>query len=304
MKNILYICGIIFLFASCKKEKIVAKIEENNTIIKTDTVVVSGNTIPKDSSISELLVESYINRAFIVLLGRKPSASELSQANAAVSVNNFSIAHRKTLIDQIYTHQTEYISRWYDAESKKLLVNIDSSDINQEIFVFNFLLSDTTYQQYWPALQIELTRVEELKNTLPDLLSHTISFSEAHKRLINNKFYDDLNMGSQNFVISSFQHFFDRYPTTAELQEGVKMVDKFNGILFFQQGNTKDAYLQIFFNCDNYYEGQVKELYLKYLFRNPNTVELSTLTNTYSTNKNLFEIQKELLSTNEFAGVK
>ena len=81
------------------------------------------------------------------------------------------------------------------------------------------------------------------------------------------------------------------------------MVDGNNAVLFLQSGNSKDDYLNIFTNSQSYFEGQVILLYIKYLNRVPNTLEMSNGTIEYMTTLDYTAVQRDILSTDEFIGI-
>jgi hypothetical protein len=196
-----------------------------------------------------------------------------------------------------------YNQRLYDISVSTLLNNLDTAQITSQIYLFGLLLQDPQYMQYWPQIQIEKTKLESLKASVADLNAGTITIIGLHKRCISNYFYDQLNMGTENFVVSMFQHFLYRYPTDQELLHGKNMVDGFEDVIFLQTGTTKDDFINIFFGADNYFEGQVRDLYLRYLFREPNSVEMSGHTTTYKNSLNYKQLQKDILSTDEYVGL-
>jgi len=180
---------------------------------------------------------------------------------------------------------------------------MDTADISSNIAIFSFLLTDPTYQAVWPQIQIEKAKMELLKASTNDLKNGTINIVGLHKRVINNYFYDQINMGTENFVNASFQNFFYRYPTSIELDQSKFMVDGLQGVLFLQIGNDKDDFLNIFFSSDSYYEGQVRDLYLRYLFREPTASESTTLTSTYKNSLNYKTLQKSILVLDDYVGL-
>ena len=128
-------------------------------------------------------------------------------------------------------------------------------------------LLDSSQMQSWPIYQYEVNRLYELEAARNDFVSDSIDIITVQRRMVNNFFYDQLNMNAQNFVLAVFQQLINRSPTQNELLNGVAMVDGFNAIVFFQSGSSKDAFLDIILNTDDYYEGQVVQLYKKYLLR-------------------------------------
>src|SRR5205085_1157862 len=125
-----------------------------------------------------------------------------------------------------------------------------------------------------------------------------------HRRCVNNYFYDQINMGSENFVISCFQHFLNRYPTQNELSEGKKMIDGAPAILFLESGQSKDDFINIFFTSRDYYEGLAINLYQRFLLRNPSSIEMGNAATAFVNTHNYVQMQKDILSTNEYIGIE
>ena len=111
-------------------------------------------------------------------------------------------------------------------------------------------------------------------------------------------------MGTENFVVSTLQHFMDRYPTENELDQSSTMVDGLSAVVFFKQGNTKEQYMDIIFNTDNYFETEARELYIRYLFREPTSIEMTKYATAYKTDLDYKKLQKTILSLNEYVGIK
>ncbi len=288
MSRAFLILSICFtLLHSCKKDK---------------EILIDGNTIPPDATISNAVKENYVNKSYISILGRKPTSTELSSGISILSQHNVSVADRNQMLEEVFS-KSGYNQRLYDIAVAALLNNLDTAQITQTIYIFNLLLSDPQYTAQWPAIQAEKTKLMQLKSSVTDLNNSGINIIGLHKRCINNYFYDQLNMGTENFVVATFQHFLLRYPTDEELTQGKNMVDGFDAVLFLTSGKTKDDFISIFFNCNNYFEGQVRDLYLKYLFREPTSVEMSVKAGSYKTSLSYRTLQKEILSTNEYAGI-
>ncbi len=81
------------------------------------------------------------------------------------------------------------------------------------------------------------------------------------------------------------------------------MVDGKAAILLGKTGATKEDFNNIIFSSADYYEGAVRELFQRFLFREPTNLELSTLTQKYKSQQNYEDIEKEILTMNEFAGI-
>lgn len=284
---------------ACKKT--VLKEEQNVTVIQQDTSLITGNAIPSDSTITQLTIESYINKSYISLVGRKPDDVELESAFALLKPS-FNINSRKLFIEVVLSNKEDYAKKLVDTEAQRLLNSTDTAIINESIFALEFLLLNPDYEDSWDVIHYELNRLYRLKNIQHRVEVDSATINEVHRVMVNNSFYDNINMGSENFVVSTFQHFLNRYPTSFELEEGKKMVEQFEGILFYDIGSSKEDYVQIFFQSDPYIEGLVKEAFSKYLLRDPTTEEIASYAsiikgNTYKS------LLIELLSTSEYANV-
>lgn len=269
---------------------------------KTEDVIVQDNVPPPDKTIDSATIDIYINKAYINITGREPIGSERSDALTLLKQNNFSIDNRKQFIATLFT-KPEYIRNQYNTARLEYLQSYDSSDIESQIFVFSNLLTQPQYAPFYDLINYELRRLDSLKKIVPDMYAGKLDYRGMLKRIVNNYFYDQVNMGTENFVVSTFQNFLFRYPSDSELESGKIMVDGNNAILFLEIGNSKDDYVNIFFNTPDYYEGQVRYIFKKFLFREPTPAEIAYYGAIYKQNDNYQDLQKEVFSLNEYAGL-
>ncbi len=278
----------LFFVSSCKKH---------------ENIIVSDNTPPPDKTISNSTKDSYVNRVYISLLGREPDSLEFIKAKSIINKNNFSIANRKEMVDTVIGNKAEYNARVWQIARINYLNNLDTADITFYIAVYNSLLINVSYQAAWPQITIEIGRLETLKTSLTDLNSGSLNVVGLYKRCVDNNFYDMINMGTENFVVSMYSNFLFRYPTVAELNNNKLMVDGQSSQAFLQSGKNKADYLSIFFSSGDFFEGQVRELYVRYLFRQPNSAETSSKSNAFKSSLDYKALQRDILSSNEYAGV-
>jgi len=257
-----------------------------------------NNQPPADLTVSEETKISYINRLYITVLGFKPNSQEREDALMLLNTNPKSRLVRETLVAAIINEDAYEYKVWEDARGE-VLEGVDTATIraeyNEAIYFYNNSSGNT--QIYW---QLQIDRFALLLNIPQELKSNVISMPEMHSRAVNNLIYDDINMGTENFVVSVFQNFFFRYPTISELEEGKKMVNGQQAILFLQGGISKTDFLNIVFMSTAYYEGQMVNLYRKYLFRDPSSAELSSLTAEYQLYKDYKQQQIQLLASDEY----
>ena len=278
---------ISFTFSSCKK---------------TEEVAIANNTSPTDKTISELTKKNYVNKVYISVLGREPDITELNSDLALLNTDNFSVTKRNEFVLKVL-NKPGYDFRNFTVAMDETLNGTDTSNMNEFIAIFSSLLSNTSYMSQWPAIAAELHKLILLHNLPAALEGDSIDIIGMHKRCVYNYFYDQINMGTANFVTATFQNFCFRYPTDNELNNCIAMVDGQNSSLFFQTGNSKQDFMDIFFNSDNYFEGQVRELFLRYLFRVPTSEEMSLYTLQYKSNHDYKALQKRILSLDEYVGI-
>lgn len=278
---------LLLILLSCNKQK---------------EVLVPDNTLPPDGTISNIVVESYVNRAYISLLGRKAEPDEFESAEVVLRADNLSQANREAFLGTLIG-TNEYYDNLFEVGRALYLNSIDTVDIQDQIFLFNLLLQDPQYQDIYPVLNDEISRMQLVLDIPTDLKNGSIDEVEMHNRLIYNYVYDQINMGTQNFVISMFQNFLFRYPTGEELANSELMVNGFPSQIFLESGRSKLDFMRIFFESGDYYEGQVRDVFSRYLFREPDTEEMETLSNQYEDTGNYEDLLETVLSTDEYIGL-
>ncbi len=269
---------------------------------KTEDVIVRDNVPPPDHTIDSTTIEIYLNKVYINLLGREPLGNEKRDAMSILRQDNFSESGREQFLETLFS-KTEYKQNLYVVANHEYLLDLDSLEIAIQIYQFNYFLTQPQYAPFYSIINYELARLEKLEDIMADMNASTLNYRSMLKRVSDNYFYDQINMGTENFVVSTFQNFLFRYPSDGELLQGKTMVDGNNAILFLQTGRTKADYLNIFFNSDDYYEGQVRNAFTKYLFREPSPAEIALYAGIYKSGDNYGALQKEIFSSNEYAGV-
>lgn len=290
MRHISFLLLLVFCISGCKKET------------EFRDVIIPGNNPPPDYSIDSATINIYVNKAYINIIGREPLGSEKTNALVLLRQNNFSVANRKQFVQGLL-NRVEVNSNLLILARSEYLGNTDSFDIAQQIFVFQNALTIPDYAPFYAIIQTEIRRLDTLQTTLQQMNAGTCSYKEMLRRTINNYFYDQLNMGTENFVVSTYQNFLFRYPTNGELAACKIMVDGQNSLAFLQTGKNKNDYMGIFFSTNDFYEGQVRYIFKKYLFREPNSAEMAYYSSIYKANDNYKDLQLEVFSMNEYAGI-
>ncbi|MEL6628950.1 MAG: hypothetical protein AAFQ83_04150 [Bacteroidota bacterium] len=267
-----------------------------------EIIVIEDNTAPPGLNVPLVIKQNYINKLYISLLGRKPTSVENEAALATLDGDNASTSMRKNLIAQVQS-ETAYYERQYEIARVDILSNLDTADITTQINIYQSLKQDPRYADFIDLIEYEQQRLIRLKQVPYALPAKLINRIEMHRRCADNSIYDEINMGTQNFVLSLFETFLGRYPTVAEEAAASQMVDGINTIFFGEEGDSKTEMIEIFFDSDNYYEGAVLEIYEDFLFRSPNSVEMSEATKLYRLSGDYEELIQEILSSDEYMGL-
>lgn len=268
-----------------------------------DEIIIDDNTAPPDSTISTLVIENYVNKCYISLLGREPYEQEQADAIALLRSGNMSLSNRKSML-QLIISNPEYRNKVLENNSLKLLNSpVDTIAIQEQLYLYNLALNDPQYAPFYDLISQIIANLEVLLATPSEFRNGTIGMQEMHRRMVSNDIYDQINMGSFNFVLSLFNNFLFRDPTNDEHNAGITMVDGFVAVLFYQTGNSKEEFIDIFLHSDDYFEGQVRELYLRYLFREPTSAEQGYHAVRYRDSGDYERLQKDILSTDEFVGL-
>ena len=268
---------------------------------KIEDIIVEDNTFPPDNTIENTIIETYINKLYISTIGREPIQTEFTTDFTILREADVSQESREIVIDGIL-NKDEYYNNLFKLESEHLLLGLDTADINLNIYVLTGL-RDMAQGLELLYFEDALERMLKLQEVLPGLVNGTISNMEMHKRMVNNNMYDEINMGTENFVISMFQSFMQRYPTISELENGKLMVNDNNSSVFFMPGNGKEDFINIFIESDEYFTGQTNILFNRYLFRDPTSEESINYSLDYINSQDYKLLQRRILSTNEFIGL-
>lgn len=274
----------LFLIFSCTKQ-------ETNTV--------TGNQAPADHSISDLQIDNYINRVYIGLMGRKPVDSEFDAARQVLKPDPSSETLRQNFVFSIQgLPDCRY--NWAYRARLELVEGVDTGKVKRDYQLLLMQIQDDSLSFIKPLLEAQVPKMEALITLNTDYVSKKIDEREVHRRFCDNGYYDQINMGTENFVVSMFQHFLDRYPSSAELNSGKMMVDGANSALFLETGSSKDDFLDIFLNSEAYMEGQVHAVFRQFLFRNATQDEVLLLAGYLIQPMDYQAVQRYVLSSDEF----
>lgn len=289
--------GSFLLIFSCTQEEEIITNEHTN-------VIVGDNTAPPYNEINTIQIQNYVNKLFIDLIGREPLNQELSEITFLFKENDLSDEIRQSVISELQSTD-EYFNRLHQDYTIRYLAGVDSLTIvevieQEELERDNALnVGNITLAQY---KQYEIDKLYRLLNLLTDFQSGAITINEYMNIIAFNEIYDEINMGSENFVLSIFENFFKRFPSKIELENAVTMVDGFPSQLLSQDGINKIDFLTIMTTSPGFYEGLTVDLFTQLLARDPNSQEMVENTTLFIQGNTLQEQQSRILKTDEYAG--
>lgn len=285
--RILFLFLGVSLFVACKKDS---------------TEFVEGNVAPPDNTIETVTKENYVNKLYISVLGRQATELEFENGLTIINQNNLSVANRSELINEVMSNE-EYYHNEYETVREDVVNGVDTANFSLYKTIFQNAILATVNPDEIYYYNFFIDRLTLLQEVIADLENESINFVEVQKRSVYNHFYDEINMGTENFVVSIYQNFLFRYPTVDELTKANTMVDGRESIVFYELGKSKEDFLDIFFASDEYVEGQVRTAFLRFLFREPSVEELAAMSASYKVDFDFKAMQKRILMLDEYVGI-
>lgn len=279
---------MLTFFQSCEKENI---------------VYIDGNKPPNDETVERVVVENYVAKLYISLLGRQASEAEFNSGVSSLITGPYDTVARRGLIAEVHKDEA-FLYNEYDIIRDDLLEGLDTAEARQYIQIFTNAILATNDENTIDWYNWAISRMELLLTAVSDLKQGVIDFRTVHKRCVWNHFYDDINMGTENFVIAVFQNLLFRYPTQSELIAATKMVDGSEQIVFLQTGGSKEDFIDIVVLSDEYVEAQVRGAYQRFLFREPTVEELHSAKIVLNSTNEIKDLQLKILMTDEYFGIR
>jgi hypothetical protein len=292
----------LILISACKKEKV-------------DGSYIGDNEPPYYDGIATVLVQNYVNRIYIDLIGREPLDVEMEADVAYLKSTSLSWEARDSIIARLQedttfregdsSYKAAYFNRLYELFKVKMLEGASDGDVLRDRnMIYGNLVRDSLVGN-WYGLALNWQRINKLDNVVlidEHYRDDVIDLKQCFSRLLDNVVYDRINMNTFNFLNASFQDLFDRYPTTYEFDNGFEIIENdFPGIIFGQSASNKGEFIKILVNSREFYEGMVRWAYGTLLVRDPSKEEMEKAMRTFFEDHDLPKLQKSILITDEYA---
>lgn len=266
------------------------------------------NPVPAYSGVPTVLVDAYLTRTFIDLIGREPTPEELVAERTALREAGLSPASRTELVDRLMGGDVDYLDAYdrklTDDLSGRFLDGESQQSMVEEIEFQRFLATQDSLAggSAYPFIQALADRLEMTVNAVAEFRSGTINWREVNRRYCDNVVYDDLNMNSFNFVNATFDDLFGRYPTEAEFEQAYAAVEYgAPAVLFGGVIDDKGTYLQRLVDDAEFDEGAVRWWAEKLLVRPISGAEVAAWVDLTGDAVDIRKLQRLLIASDEYA---
>ena len=298
-KYVFYIIFVAITITSCKK----------------DVVIIPNNNAPIYSEIPTILLENYVNRLYIDLIGREPLDDEMSSDVQFLRDNDVSFQSRDSLIfklqfDTVFipgdsSYKIAYFHRIYEMVKVRLIEGVSNSHIQTVMNTrYNRYVNDSLGGNMISAHEnlMKYYRFKDVINSESAYYNSLINIKEMHRRMINNPIYDNINMNTFNFVNAAFDNLLFRFPTQYEFNNSYAMIeDEQPYSVLGSSGTNKEDFINIICNTREFYEGIIHWTYLTLLARVPTTTETDYLMNDFYISCDFLKLQRYVMQTDEYA---
>ena len=298
-KYVFYIIFVAITITSCKK----------------DVVIIPNNNAPIYSEIPTILLENYVNRLYIDLIGREPLDDEMSLDVQFLRDNDVSFQSRDSLIfklqfDTVFipgdsSYKIAYFHRIYEMVKVRLIEGVSNSHIQTVMNTrYNRYVNDSLGGNMISAHEnlMKYYRFKDVIYSESAYYNSLINIKEMHRRMINNPIYDNINMNTFNFVNAAFDNLLFRFPTQYEFNNSYAMIeDEQPYSVLGSSGTNKEDFINIICNTREFYEGIIHWTYLTLLARVPTTTETDFLMNDFYISCDFLKLQRYVMQTDEYA---
>ena len=285
------------------------------TACKKDVVIIPNNNAPIYSEIPTILLENYVNRLYIDLIGREPLDDEMSSDVEFLRNNDVTLESRDSLIYKLQfdtnfvpgdsSYKQAYFHKLYEMVKVRLIEGVSNGHIQTVMNTrYNRYVNDSLGGNMISAHEnlIKYYRFRDIINSESDLYYNLIDIKEMHRRMINNPIYDNINMNTFNFVNAAFDNLLFRFPTQYEFNNSYAMIeDEQPYTVLGSSGTNKEDFINIICNTREFYEGIIHWTYLTLIARVPTTTETDFLMNDFYISCDFHKLQRYVMKTDEYA---
>lgn len=283
---------------------------------KKETPVFEDNTAPPYTGVSTVVLNNYVNRLFIDLIGREPLDVEMEAEVASLREAELSFEARGLLVDKLMfstefidgdsSYRRAYCVKLYENLKARFIEGASDALLQEEYNLFrgNAILDSLNGDMTGYTLKMQdAERLEALLDSRQEWQESEITISEMVQRMLLNSLYDEINMNAFNFVNATFDDLFFRFPTQPEFENAFTIVELNQPApLFNAVAQNKVEYVELLTATGEYYEGMVVWVYQSLLSRTPSSSEVFSSAIDFRTSLDISAVQRTLLISDEYAG--
>lgn len=299
MKRITLLALVVMALAGCKK----------------DPEIIPDNDPPYYGDVPTVLVRNYINRIYIDLIGREPLDIEMDADLLYLRDSDLSWQSRDSIVRRLQfdtawiegdtSYHRAYFHRFYEQSKGRLLEGLPNSEISQQIGIYYGAYIIDSLNGDIIGMQENLARMAKLQNILRSEKLYqydSIGHWQMYAYMIDNGFYDQINMNTFNFINATFDDLYHRFPTTFEFTTAFDIIEyNQSGVIFGQAAQNKGDYVNVVVNTREYYEGMIIWAYTALLARQPTTDESFSMMEKYYYDHDFQWVQRQIMITDEYA---
>ncbi|MEM8886731.1 MAG: hypothetical protein AAGD28_02015 [Bacteroidota bacterium] len=281
-----------------------------------EVIFVPDNTPPPYAGVDELTVQNFINRAYIDLIGREALDSEMDKDLAYLQLRELDPLAIDTFLQKLQRDTTvrsggmSYRQAWawqlYVRAKARIIegeaddeIEFDISQLEQK-YEKDSLLGNEIGMAF---AEQEILKLEALLGAAQEIEASNMSMSELYRRMIHNEIYDEINMGSFNYVNATFDDLFFRFPTQAEFEAGFDVIE-FNRsrIVLGENCQSKREYAEVLSSSREFHEACIEADFLSFLGRSASHEEMLELLPVLFVEQDYERVQRIIMKNKDYAG--
>lgn len=297
---IVYFFLYVIVFQSCAKEELIVR---------------ADNNAPKYTGVPTLIVENYVNRLFIDLLGREATIKERSEFVFRLKCGKLQLSTRDSLVkmlqmDTTYhlgdsSYRKAYSTRIYNISKARFLEGAADMDIAQQSGNLSFAIK--VFQLNGDSINM-FAAIDQKKYYDRILKSNywfsqnRMTYNQICEYMLNNGIYDMINMGSFNFVNACFDDILNRNPSQDEFNRSFQIIEKnIPQDIFNRVVSNKNEFCEALTQYFGFYESEIRWWYFQFLRKEITSANLYPILKDYLTDKSIENAQRKMLITDEYA---
>jgi len=282
---------------------------------KPEVFTFEGNPVPGYDGIPTLLVNNYVNRAYIDAIGREPTDAEMDEGVAFLESNDLRMEARQALLDSLVsgsaptsgtTFRGAFFEQLYSSLKARFIEGASDAIIQNRRSNLLFAAYNDSLGGDLLGYELNMERALRLEHVLDirfDLPADSIDLREATKRLAYNGVYDELNMNTFNFINATFDDYYQRFPTDAEFEAAYPVIESnLASSIMGQPITDKPSYLHVLTHNPEWAEGTIRWAYRSLLSRDATDAEVLDGLIAFGEDLDLGKVYVTIMMTDEYAG--